>query len=176
MSLSFLLDNIFLLFSFQLFCRTGRVISPLPHEPSRWELVVCEYAAIFTTVGKERGYSDRKKKRFLDEKHTQTHRNLTEMFRQSQMSFLIRTTSVALYCVFTYIYSHLMEKDICDCRNISVNFLCVYVCHSSRDLFIFLVRVSSFFSYFFFGLYKLDLCLFHLTHVYREPWSMEHSE
>ena len=42
-----------------------------------------------------------------------------------------------LFCVFAYIYSLLIEKDICDCRNISVKFLCVYVCLLSGDLFIF---------------------------------------
>ena len=54
-----------------------------------------------------------------------------------------------LYCVFTYIYSLLIEKDICDCQNVSVKLPCVYVCLSSGDLFIFSVRVSSCFSYFF---------------------------
>ena len=48
-----------------------------------------------------------------------------------------------LYCVFTYIYSLLILKDISDCQNVSVKLLCVYVCLSSRDLFIFLA--SSFF-------------------------------
>jgi hypothetical protein len=54
-----------------------------------------------------------------------------------------------LYCVFTYIYSLLIERDICDCQNISVKCPCVYVYVSSGDLFIYLVRVSSFFSYIF---------------------------
>jgi len=53
-----------------------------------------------------------------------------------------------LYCVFSYIYSLLIERDICDCWNVSVKLLCVYVYLSSEDLFIFSVRVSSFFSYF----------------------------
>ena len=52
------------------------------------------------------------------------------------------------YCVFTYIPGLLIEKDICDCQNISVTVLCVHVCLSAGDLFIFLVRVSSLFSYF----------------------------
>ena len=52
----------------------------------------------------------------------------------------------ALYHVFTCIYSLLIEKDICDWWNVSVK-LCVYVCLSSGDLFIFSVRVSSFFTY-----------------------------
>ena len=32
-----------------------------------------------------------------------------------------------LYHVFTYIYSLLIEKDICVCRNISVKLPCVHV-------------------------------------------------
>ena len=51
------------------------------------------------------------------------------MFQQSQISFSLR-------------------RDICDCRKVSVKLPRVYVCLSSRDLFIFSVRVSSFFPYF----------------------------
>ena len=39
--------------------------------------------------------------------------------------------------VFTYIYPLLNEKDICDCRNISIKLLCVCVCLSPGDLLIF---------------------------------------
>ena len=63
-----------------------------------------------------------------------------------------------LYCVFTYaaafllcVHIHLnllIEKDICDCRNSSVELPCVYVCLSSEDLSICSVRVSSSCSYF----------------------------
>ena len=42
-----------------------------------------------------------------------------------------------LYCVFTYNYSLLIEGDLCECWNISVKFLCVYLCLSSGDLFTF---------------------------------------
>ena len=38
------------------------------------------------------------------------------------------------YLVFTYIYTILIQKDICDCRNVSVKLPCVYVCLSSGDL------------------------------------------
>ena len=48
--------------------------------------------------------------------------------------------------VFTYIYSLLTEKDTCDRWNISFKLPCVCVCLLSGDLFIFSVRVSSFFS------------------------------
>ena len=47
-----------------------------------------------------------------------------------------------------HIYSLLIKKDICDHQTVSVKLLCVYVFLSSTDLFIFLVRISSFFSYF----------------------------
>ena len=39
------------------------------------------------------------------------------------------------YCVFTYIYSLLIEKGICDHQNMSLKLLCVCVWLSSRDLF-----------------------------------------
>ena len=32
-----------------------------------------------------------------------------------------------LYCVFTYIYSLLIEEEICDCRNISSASVCLFV-------------------------------------------------
>jgi hypothetical protein len=60
-----------------------------------------------------------------------------------------------LYHVFTYIYSLLIEKDICDRRNVLVKLPCVCVCLLSRDLLIFSLRVSSFFSYFF--------CVIHIS-------------
>ena len=57
--------------------------------------------------------------------------------------------------MFTYIYSLLIETDICDCRNVSVKLSCVYLCLSSRDLFIFSVRV-----FFFYVIYASVLSLF----------------
>jgi hypothetical protein len=53
-----------------------------------------------------------------------------------------------IYCVFTYIYSLLIEPDICDHQNISVKLPCVCVCLLSGNLLISSVRVSSYFSYF----------------------------
>ena len=41
------------------------------------------------------------------------------------------------YYVFTYIYSLLIKKDICDHQNISIKLRCVCVCLSSGNLFIF---------------------------------------
>ena len=65
--------------------------------------------------------------------------------------FLLKTvTWHHLYCVFTYIYFLLIEKNLFECRNILVKFPCalfVYLCLSSEDLLIFSVRVSLFYSY-----------------------------
>ena len=57
-----------------------------------------------------------------------------------------------LYCVFTFTYSLLLERDLCECRNPSVKFphtLLVYLCLSSGDLFIF--GESFPFLFLFFG-------------------------
>ena len=54
----------------------------------------------------------------------------------------------SLYHVFAYIYSLLIEKDICGRRNVSVKLLCTNMRLLSGDLVIFSVRVPSFFSYF----------------------------
>jgi hypothetical protein len=50
--------------------------------------------------------------------------------------------------VFTYIYSCLIEKGICESRNLSVKFPYVYLYLSSGGHFIFLIRVFPFYSYF----------------------------
>ena len=50
--------------------------------------------------------------------------------------------------MFTYIYSLLIQKYICDFRNVSMRLSCVFVCLSSGDLFNLSVTVSSFLSYF----------------------------
>jgi len=49
--------------------------------------------------------------------------------------------------MYTYIYSLLIEKDICDCQNVSVKLSCVYMCFLFEDLLNCSVRVSCFFSY-----------------------------
>ena len=49
-----------------------------------------------------------------------------------------------LCCVFKYIYSLLIEQDSCDCRNKSVKLLCVGVCLSSGDLFVFFGKIFLF--------------------------------
>ena len=49
-----------------------------------------------------------------------------------------------LYCVFTYMYSLLIEKDLCECQNVSIKLLCALSC---EDIFIFSVSVSPFYTY-----------------------------
>ena len=34
-----------------------------------------------------------------------------------------------LYCVFTYIYSFLMDKDLCESSNVSIKFPCALLVH-----------------------------------------------
>ena len=64
----------------------------------------------------------------------------------------------SLFCIFSLLqclravarwvpHSLLFEKYICDCWNVSIELLCCCVSFSSGDLFIFLIRVSSFFPY-----------------------------
>ena len=50
-------------------------------------------------------------------------------------------------CSQTFIYS-LIEKDLCECRYITVKFPCVYLYLSSGNFIIFPVRVSPFCPYF----------------------------
>ena len=89
-------------------------------------------------------------------------RGLTYTFWQSLTSFSIRRKFVSEFCDYSvkmppsdsslqYVHVHfslLIEKDICDYWNVSVKLPCVYLCLTSGDLFIFLVRVASFYSYF----------------------------
>ena len=49
---------------------------------------------------------------------------------------LLRSHTITLF---------LIEKDICDCRNVSVKTPCVYLCLLSGDLF---GKISSLYSYF----------------------------
>jgi len=70
-------------------------------------------------------------------------------FRREQMYVCEHTvghtvvTMRYIYCVFTYIYSILIEKDLSKCRKVWIKFPCaplVYLCLSSGDLFIFSIR------------------------------------
>ena len=50
---------------------------------------------------------------------------ITDVFLNEKSSYMWRP----------YIYSLLIEKEICDHWNVSVRYLCVYLCFSSRDFF-----------------------------------------
>ena len=65
-----------------------------------------------------------------------------------------------LYRVFTYIYSLLIERDICDHWNISIK-LCVFVCA-------FPLEISSFFSKSFPFLFPFLKYIFEFTYVWTE--------
>ena len=77
---------------------------------------------------------------------------ITDVFlnqkRVNICEYTVKMTSCHLYRVFTYIYCLLIEKDICDCQNISNKFPCVCVCLSSGDLFSFLQQFSLSFPIF----------------------------
>ena len=74
-----------------------------------------------------------------------------------------------LYYEFTHIYSLLTEKDLCTESNVSIKFPCallIYLCLSSRNLLIFSVRVSPFYSYFYNVLYLHLECSSSFFNVY----------
>ena len=53
---------------------------------------------------------------------------------------------VVLLCVFTYIHALLIDKDLCECQNILIKFLCALLFVS----FIFSMGVSPFIPIFMF--------------------------
>ena len=67
---------------------------------------------------------------------------------------LVQNSHVApsLPCVHN-VYSLLIEKDICDCWNVSIKLPCVCVCLSSGDLFTLSVKVSYFLCYLYFSIF-----------------------
>ena len=63
----------------------------------------------------------------------------------------VKVASHDSYYVFTYNYSLLIEKGLCEYQNVSFKFPCVvlvYFCLSSEDLLIYVIKVSSFFFLF----------------------------
>ena len=85
---------------------------------------------------------------------------ITDIFLDQKRVNVCEYTWRHLHYLFTYIYSLLNEKDICDRQNVSIKLPCVCVCLSCRDLFLFSVRISSFFSYFLFMEYNFCNSLF----------------
>ena len=68
----------------------------------------------------------------------------TEIFlNQKRMNVCEHTVKLE----FTNIFSLLIQKDLCECRNESIKFPCVYLCLSSREHY-FSIRASPFYSYF----------------------------
>ena len=68
------------------------------------------------------------------------------------VNYISPLTSINFYCVFTHMYSLLIDKDFRESQNVSIKFVCdllAYLCLTSGDLFVFPVRVSPFYSYFF---------------------------
>ena len=57
---------------------------------------------------------------------------------------------LSLLCVhIAYIYSLLIEEDVCDCRNVSVKLMCVYLRLYSVNLFIFFCLFVKSFHFIF---------------------------
>ena len=120
-------------------------------------------------------------KRSLDKKQTQTNGSLTKTFQRSQMSFLNRKSKcmwthgkdevTSFYHVFTYIYSLLIEKDICDHQNVLVKLPCVCVCLLSRDLLIFSGK-SFIFLFLFFCVIRTWYFPLHVVSHERKVWHL----
>ena len=72
--------------------------------------------------------------------------------------------------MFTYIYSLLIQKDICDHQNVSINLPCVCVCHSSGKsiLFLFLFLCK--------WIYGRERCSTYLRKVWRVHWNINRLE
>ena len=107
-----------------------------------------------TKIGYEIEIFYRKKWRHLRMKGTHKHTEASPILFDNQKclsqshegkSMWPHGNVVFILCSHTFTL-FLIEIDICDCRNVSVKLPCVYVCLSSRNLFIFSARVSSLFS------------------------------
>jgi hypothetical protein len=91
----------------------------------------------------------KKKERVLQMKGIYKHKEATMKFYDNHRCLSWSEESKCVWNhVFLYIYSLLIDKDVSYCQNVSVKLPCVYLCLSPRDLFIFPVRVSSFFPTF----------------------------
>jgi hypothetical protein len=99
-----------------------------------------------TKIWKERGNPKKYEEISRWKAHTNTWKlnwyisTITDVFF-NQIMWTYR--AIYLQCVHIQI-----EKDFCDSQNISVKLLYAYLCLSSSDLFIFSVRLFTFFSYF----------------------------
>jgi hypothetical protein len=95
--------------------------------------------------------------------HFKTHKSLFQSEENKCMWTHCESGAIFTVCSHIFIYSLLIEKDLCECQNISVKFQCVYLCLLIGDLFICLVRVSSFYFY---------LCVIRILVLSLVRWSL----
>ena len=108
-----------------------------------------------TKLGKERGISYWKNEKISGQN---THINTWTL------NWNVLTNTDAFFNQKRVNVSLLIKEDICDDQNISVKLVCVYVCLSSRDLFIF--RKSFLFLFLFLcSLLIGNRCFFYLFMV-----------
>jgi hypothetical protein len=100
---------------------------------------VNEQKALFSVCVKKGKY------RSMDNIKIETKRGLSYQNNELLMKGINKLKETYLIApslhMFTYIYSLLIDKDLCESQNISIKFLCalsVYSCLSSEDLFMFL--------------------------------------
>ena len=89
-------------------------------------------------VSTEIRITTKKKKENIAEALTEMKRSPDES--HAEASLILSSVTVKRRCpyrVFTYIHSILIEKDICECRNVSVVLSCIYMCFSCEDLLFF---------------------------------------
>ena len=75
------------------------------------------------------------------------HFDITDVFlHQTRLNVCEHTakTVACLYHVFTFIYSPLIEKDICDCQNVLIKLPRACVCVFPGDILIFSVFIHIF--------------------------------
>ena len=87
-------------------------------------------------IGKERGKSYQKMKRFSEERHTEMHGSIIEIFRRSQMSFSIRRVNVSeqtvktaqhvFVCAICLEISSFLQKEFP--LSFPIFFLCIKLC------------------------------------------------
>ena len=84
--------------------------------------------------------------------------SLPEALLATKKKFSVFVTWLYLYCVFTNIYSLLIDKDLCESKKISIKFpsaLLVYMCLSSGNPLFFPLFIPIFVLKKF--LYKISL-------------------
>ena len=100
-------------------------------------------------------------------KHTEAqliHFDFTDVFLNQKKVNWCKHTIKMLSHVFKYIYSLLINKDICECQNVSGSLTDVFMCAFYPVIsWVFLVRVFSFFFYF---------CVIHISVLSLSKWML----